>query len=334
MIRISASAPGKILLCGEYAVLDGAPSLCVAVNRRASVLIQQNERGEHSVRSPGFADGSYRFSIDPGGGFNWNAGGEALPDFSILERVWPAQARQSSPSVDLVLDTGAFVEPGGGRKLGLGASAALTVALVGALARLQNTTTELDAMIEAHQQFQGGSGSGADVASAFSGGVIEYRRRETAFVRPMTWRNDLEYAVLWSGQSVSTVQKLSQLAASKADTGSRADLGRASSEIINAWDKAGAEAIISLFDRYTKTLAVFSDDHGLGIFDAGHAELVDLALSCGVVYKPCGAGGGDIGMALSADREAIDRFLADADSHGFTQLELRIDDNGLNVGSI
>ena len=333
MIRISASAPGKIVLCGEYAVLDGAPSMCVAVNRRASVLIQQNERGEHSVRSPGFADGSYRFSIDPGGGFNWNAGGEQLPDFSLLEHVWPAQARASSPSIDLVLDTGAFVEAGGGRKLGLGASAALTVALVAALARLQDKTAELDAMIEAHQQFQGGSGSGVDVATAFSGGVIEYRRGETAFVKPMTWRSDLEYAVLWSGQSASTVQKLSQLAASRASTGSREDLGRASSEIINAWDNADAEEIISLFDRYTKVLAAFNDDHGLGIFDAGHGELVDLALTRGVVYKPCGAGGGDIGIALSVDREALDRFLADADARGFTQLELLIDDNGLNVGS-
>jgi phosphomevalonate kinase len=32
-MRITASAPGKLVLSGEYAVLDGAPAICVAVDR-------------------------------------------------------------------------------------------------------------------------------------------------------------------------------------------------------------------------------------------------------------------------------------------------------------
>ena len=42
-MRIRASAPGKIVLSGEYAVLDGAPAICAAVDRRAAVTIELNQ---------------------------------------------------------------------------------------------------------------------------------------------------------------------------------------------------------------------------------------------------------------------------------------------------
>jgi len=334
MIRVSASAPGKIVLCGEYAVLDGAPSICFAVNKRAIVSIQQNGKAEHTVRCPGFAGGSFRFSCSADGGFNWHADGEHLPDFSLLEYAWSAQSRAPSSSLDLVLDTGEFIDSSTGSKYGLGGSAALMVALVAALARLHDAAGELDGMINTHRRFQDGYGSGVDVATAFTGGVLAYRRGEPASVQAMRWRSDLEYVVLWSGRSVSTMQKLSRLAASDADNRSRVELGRASGKIVDAWQDADAKNIVALFHQYNEALAAFDDDHQLGIFDAGHAELVDLALSTGVVYKPCGAGGGDIGIALSAAKGAIDQFRTAAADRGFMPLDVCMDKNGLNVGNI
>jgi phosphomevalonate kinase len=53
----------------------------------------------------------------------------------------------------------------------------------------------------------------------------------------------------------------------------------------------------------------------------------------GVVYKPCGAGGGDVGVALSASKACIDDFIAAAAGMGFRQLPLSIDDTGLAVGN-
>ena len=35
-MTVVASAPGKIVLSGEYAVLFGAPAICLAVNRRGA----------------------------------------------------------------------------------------------------------------------------------------------------------------------------------------------------------------------------------------------------------------------------------------------------------
>jgi phosphomevalonate kinase len=38
-VTSAASAPGKLILTGEYAVLFGAPALVMAVDRRATVQI-------------------------------------------------------------------------------------------------------------------------------------------------------------------------------------------------------------------------------------------------------------------------------------------------------
>ena len=62
-------------------------------------------------------------------------------------------------------------------KLGLGSSAAVTVALMGALLQLVQGGAagrdKLEALCrEAHRHLQGGIGSGIDVATAVAGGLI------------------------------------------------------------------------------------------------------------------------------------------------------------------
>ena len=79
------------------------------------------------------------------------------------------------------------------------------------------------------------------------------------------------------------------------------------------------------------TLRQFSIDHDLGIFDAGHDKMTGLAASCGVVYKPCGAGGGDIGIVLASDKSAMIGFCAQAMTNGFQQLAVALDRNGVRV---
>ncbi len=54
MTTVTASAPGKVILSGEYAVLDGAPAISMAVNRRAVVTLttvgDDNTVAQHSDR--------------------------------------------------------------------------------------------------------------------------------------------------------------------------------------------------------------------------------------------------------------------------------------------
>jgi len=84
VIDVSASAPGKVVIAGEYAVLDGAPAICMAVNRRAHVSITTSDIDHHSVLAPGFSESAGRFTA-VGNRIEWLAGAD---EFSLLESVW------------------------------------------------------------------------------------------------------------------------------------------------------------------------------------------------------------------------------------------------------
>ena len=305
MSRITSSAPGKVVLSGEYAVLDGAPAVAMAVDRRAVVTVQAS--AEPSVRCEGL-DGE--------------------PDLRLFECVrqalglgdWHASA---------CLDSRAFSDTDSGIKFGIGSSAALSVALVRALApRDIDDERLLSIAMNAHRTFQQGRGSGVDVASSFRGGLIEYRLG--AAPRSLRWPSGLHYSLLWSGIAASTPARLARLDAAAASA-SRDALGSAAAELAMAWAGADADDLLRHYRDYVRMLRQFDVDHRLGIFDAGHDALSERGSTASTVYKPCGAGGGDIGIVFGTDPDAVRAFADSASVSGFRELEMRLDPEGVTV---
>jgi phosphomevalonate kinase len=85
------------------------------------------------------------------------------------------------------------------------------------------------------------------------------------------------------------------------------------------------------YPAYIETLRQFSVDHDLGIFDAGHDKLVTEAAAAGLVYKPCGAGGGDVGILLGEDDERLDDFVTRLEPWGYQALEARLEPDGVEM---
>ena len=98
--------------------------------------------------------------------------------------------------------------------------------------------------------------------------------------------------------------------------------------MVAAFAMRDAPAVVTELGKYTRALQRFDEVHGLGIFAAGHASLAERAAGDGLVYKPCGAGGGDIGVALATSRASLASFEKTAARSGFTRLELGIDPRG------
>ena len=318
MTRVTVSAPGKVIVAGEYAVLDGAPAICMAVNRRARVGISSTDESQHCVSAPGLLPTSRNFSsID-----------DVADELPLLANVWRELTAAPTRMLKIDLDSREFKESNGA-KIGLGSSAAVAVALTAALNLVVGGDADVrEKAMAAHRALQGGSGSGADIACSHAGGIIEYRMQHSDCPK-LTWPADLHYALLWSGQSADTTSQLRKLAATESSP-SRMELADAALVVVSAWREGDVAKLVLTIADYTKTLRRFDRDHRLGIFGAGHAALVDAA-SGHVVYKPCGAGAGDLGIALSADRAALSAFVDLARQHKFEPLDLRIDTTGIEL---
>jgi phosphomevalonate kinase len=326
MNSFQTSAPGKVIVSGEYAVLDGAPAICMAVDRRAHVSISASDDDAHSVIAPGYAQTLGRFNASHRG-LEWLAGES---DFPLLSAVWQELAASPVSHWSIVLDTNEFIDPKAGTRFGIGSSAALTVALTAALDLALGGGRSVDRIARAaHRRLQNGQGSGVDIACSMRGGVIAFRRGDAPQVA-LQWPADLHYALLWSGVSTKTTAQLAKLAAATPGA-TRAELGSAASLVAAAWPAGRATDIIDALHDYTVALRRFDAEHELGIFDAGHGDLATVAESCGVLYKQSGAGGGDLGIAIATDAVALAAFVVLARDQGFRQLPMAIDASGLRL---
>jgi len=346
-VRVAASAPGKLVLVGEYAVLTGAPAIVMAVDRRARVRVANGraDGGESVVhaRGGGACAARYRFAAG-----RVTHAGEALPlvDSILNELVGELELEHAAPFA-VELDTSAFFatsDAAGTHKLGLGSSAALTVAFASALAEYTGRPRGqeqrwISRLISVHRHFQGGRGSGLDIAASLSGGVISYRtngagENPAIVARPLP--ETFSTMAVWSGHAASTGAALEQLERWRLQSPttyahSFAALGELAGAADDAARVSDAATLLAAVDSYADALRRFGDASGIEIYGAGHARIASLAREHGVVYKPCGAGGGDLGVACSNERASLAGLRAALQREGFDALDLAIDPLGLQV---
>ena len=199
---------GKVVLFGEYAVLEGAPALVCATGRAAEARWGGARWGEalegeplgagearYRVEAVGLGVGEWRGArVSPGGAdlaalaarldlLDLEAGARAGLE---LPFALAALRALDAPSGVYRVDTRALSVPVAGRggegareKLGLGSSGAATAALVDLGARLGLAPADPAARFSLtqslHRRVQGDLGSGADVAASVWGGLLRYR---------------------------------------------------------------------------------------------------------------------------------------------------------------
>ncbi len=315
---ITYRAPGKAVIWGEYAVLAGAPALVMALNRYAVCRLMP---GGDDFRCLG--RGFNGETVVPARAMDverCEGLGVAAPVAAALK----ALGLKPPAGATVELDTHTFlatVADGSYRKLGIGSSAAICTATCAAVAELHDRTLTFEDALAAHRWMQNPRGSGIDVAASYYGGV---QRFEAGRAAPVTWPDTLHYRFFWSGSSASTASHLNRFA-DYLEGGTLEALDRLALLCSDLFESADLDRL----SAYVEALKQLDQDAGLGIFSEAHERLHALAIAHQVVYKPCGAGGGDIGVAFAEDNNKLNAFSQAAQELDLPPLSLEIARHGI-----
>jgi len=312
-VHRGASAPGKLMLAGEYAVLDGFPAVVTAVDARAQAV--WSPPGDDG--SPGPGDGS-RKSRPPG------------PEALLARRC--AEAHVAPVPMDLQIDVSALRSTD--RKLGLGSSAAAAGAAAGAVLAYHGRDISSDAgrrdvlglALEGHRAVAP-EGSGADVAAAVLGGTLRFRRGDgptDVDASPLPWPDGLTLRVVWTGKEARTSDMVARV--NELPPPRRAALlgaiAEASRGFIDAFRARDADAVLETVRAHHTAMAALGDAAGAPIVEDTLDEVARLAHDHEGAAKPSGAGGGDVALAFFRMRDTSSQFGDACGRRGFQVLQL------------
>jgi phosphomevalonate kinase len=333
------SAPGKLFVSGEYAVLWGGVARVAAVAPRTAALVRRRTDARVHVC---LEEGTMKGNSTPKG-VRWD--GEVPAGFAFVARTLDEALRaHGRQSVGFELAVAPSAVGPGGLKLGMGGSACATV-LAADAARfiLEDRFDTLKLALVAHAAGQGGKGSGGDVAASFAGGVLRYRRYEVAALMAASnvggfraalmespsvdvWRlppPKLSLAYAFTGESASTRVLISQVEARMDEAARQAFVARS--------DTLGHEIEVGLSggDFHAFKEAVSAQQALLQELGPTETEAMRRILALGASYgcagKQSGAGGGDGCILFAPNAETRAELMKGLEARGFHSMTLDVE---------
>ncbi|HZW67250.1 MAG TPA: phosphomevalonate kinase [Pseudogracilibacillus sp.] len=361
--KLVVKTPGKLMVAGEFAVLEkGYPLLVMAVDRYVHTVIEDAT--------------SYRFTSENFKLYDltWHFNGERV----IFENYSPRLKFVTSAMTTVLTylkEKGVETTPFSlsvrselddeetGAKYGLGSSAAVVTSVVAAILEkflqyppARSLIFKLAAI--AHVRTQG-SGSGADIAASTYGGVIYYKSfqanwllyelRNSKDILPVIqkkWRylqikefqfpKNTHLCIGWTGKPASTKSLVSEISKLKKTNRSAYDSflqnsRRAVNLIVQGINQDDEATFFKGITNNRHTLAKLGAVANVPIETEKLALLSELAEQVNGVGKLSGAGGGDCGIAFLQKEADRTRLYERWEDNGIQPLALTIDKAGTIV---
>jgi mevalonate kinase len=295
---ITTSAPGKLMLFGEHAVIQQHPCLVTAVDLRVQVTLEKADPAIIVIDTPHLQEQGQSFSLALAELFN-----DALvhPQIKFVITAIRKVFTRYNIQQGLTMRTNGPVN-----SFGLGSSSAVTVATVFGLMKLFNIDVDksqifdlaYSAVLEVQEV-----GSGFDVACAIYGGTLFYQRSQKVETIQI---GKLPLVIGYSGAKVSTtnlVQEVEEL---------RTQYPAIVDQIFKAIGNIASTARIAILQNNWQTVGQLANINqglleSLGVSTDSLDQPIRVARKSGALgAKLSGAGGGDCMFAfVEENRRAI-----------------------------
>lgn len=321
---VEVSAPGKVHLIGEHAVVYGKPAIIAAIGRRMYVNVEESDR---VVIKAADSDWKADLSVEDVLSFVqklneiWKSGLEGR-DFSKLFSelgVGVAGFRKAmigkslemlkvDGGVSLTIEDKSDVPSGSG----LGSSAALAVAVPKAVSELYGLNTPIERINEVAfeiERFMHGNPSGGDNSTCCFGGLVWFQRGEPNIIKSLKEEIPYElenFVLVYTGKPKKSTGELIQQVAGleEAFRNQRIGaLGNAANEMRDALKAKDFSKVRGLMNLAQKNLA------DLGVSTPTIDKIAEAVRGIGGAAKLCGAGGGGIVLCHHEDKDKLTEVI-------------------------
>ena len=366
MARVSA--PGKLMLSGEWSVLEkGAPCIVLAIEKR--VYAEAGEAKEYYVKLKDFGVET-KASVE-GVKISFEKDSEKLlfTKHAVETALKYVQAKGliiKKFSLETSSDISVVEFNGKKMKVGFGSSAAAVVAIIGAVLKLHNIGIETEQAKEklfklaimAHFYAQGKIGSGFDVAASTFGGALYYKRfdaewleneiRKKPIVEMAEWKwpalehrnillpENFNLMIGFTGKSASTPELVKKVREFKKEKNAEYNgiieaIKAVTEQLVSALEESNEKKILNLIEENAGLLKRLSDESGVELEIAEHRKMSEIASRLGAAAKFSGAGGGDCSVGICFDSGIKEKVTNEWRKNGLIPVDAEIAKEGVRT---
>ncbi|WP_171038211.1 phosphomevalonate kinase [Aquibacillus sediminis] len=353
--------PGKLFIAGEYAVLEpDQQAIVIAVDRYITATVSSSDKNIISLPDIGFDQVIWeserekvRFDHDD---VKLRFVQHAI---QIVHQYLYEHDIQQRPFRLMITSE---LDDKSGKKLGLGSSAAIVVAVVSAMLQQyrEKITISNDIVFKlatiAHLQTQG-NGSGADVAASTYGGWLCYAAFQPSWIHEQMQQempvkelvakdwphlhisrikapSHLQLCVGWTGDAASTGPMVKRILTLKETDESFYNQflqasSSAVSQLVKSFEMNDHQGAIASLTENRKALVELGAHTDVPIETVELRKLADIAENYGS-GKSSGAGGGDCGIAFVTGEQQVGLLRQAWADVNITMLDLKVSPNGAN----